>query len=394
MSFQQKLAKQQAKKVFNKYRAKEYTEKWADMRRWVIPPLAGIVQVVTAVCAAALPAYAVQLLTGSWQWGFFVGTILIGAFEVLKRMFVDGATQDFYANGKLGFLNVVGFIAFGLASPASSYFGTPILVEEFAEMPTTTVDSIVQRFDSTAAKLESFWTKQQKEATGQADLVHTNNKATNEQGQVVTAYRVAPVETSLRNVARSAMDSLGQQLSQLEARKAKAIEQASKEHKEATAMRQQEKAALGGWLALVTLLFDLGFIACFLWLNYYDYKLFIQIYGEGAAKLPKKVATKPQLPKDFQKAVKAPESGLKAPKLPLEVVGGGQEKAGAFLEEGGRKYFEGDVLDLGGKPHIVCLKSNGEAKAYPRNQLSSLIGQGGGRTDYWQKMQDLMDSKT
>jgi hypothetical protein len=124
---------------------------------------------------------------------------------------------------------------------------------------------------------------------------------------------------------------------------------------------------VGFWLSIVTLLFEIVFVCCFCWLQYYDFRQAVELglIASGNNRIEPKIKT---ISTDIVKDTEPQQR-------PATNIGFNNE---------GRILYEGD------KKKILCVKSSGELKAYTKSELSTLIGDAlrknkPERAKYWQQ---------
>ena len=345
MQYLEQIRKRRAANLADKFKNKSYSETWQGVR--IAALLSSFfIQAVTAFCALALPAYACKVLFGSWVVGFGVGILLLGAFEVIKRMVTNNTILSYYRKGTFPALGSVAVLLFLAASVASSYFGTPILVKEFAPMPAEVNESALKaHFDTLKSEAVAYWGAVKSDMQDKAVAVHKQN---NWKG--VTTRDARNTQLSFESKVAAAQDSLNNALFQIGESERLTIEGNKAFYQSDFIKAQRERDAVGGWFALVTLIFEGLFILCFIFLNHYDFHEACELglLEAGATfestKSSRESTVKP-IKVDEQKPHQRPSNGI------------------GFHNEGGI---------VNGK--ILCLKANGELKAYSKSQLSSLAG--------------------
>lgn len=278
--------------------------------------------------------------------GFIVGALLLFAFESIKRLVTNNTILTYYRKGVFSWLGGLAVIAFLTASVASSYFGTPILVREFAPMPAeVNEDAIKSRFDSLKSAAVTYWGAVKSDMQAKAKDVHSKN---NWKG--VTTRDARNTQLSFESKAAAAQDSLNKALAVLASQEGSVLSEYKDKYKADLTQAKSERDLVGGWFAIVTLIFELLFIGCFLFLNHYDFHEACELGLLEAnntfesTKSERKSTTKP-IKVEEQKPHQRPANGI------------------GFHNEGG-------IID--GK--ILCKKANGELKAYSKSQLSTLAG--------------------
>jgi hypothetical protein len=361
MQYLEQIRKRRAANLADKFKNKSYSETWQGVRLAALLS-SFFIQAITAFCALALPAYACKVLFGSWIVGFGVGILLLGAFEVIKRMVINNTTLSFYPKIERNAKNeVVGIthssagtkasgaflvVLFLAASVLSSYFGTPILVKEFAPMPAEVNESALKaHFDTLKSEAVAYWSAVKKEMRDEADSVHIKNK-----WMGVTTRDARSTQLALERNAAAAQDSLNNSLFQIGESERLTIEGNKAFYQSDLIKAQRERDAVGGWFALVTLVFEGLFILCFIFLNHYDFHEACELglLEAGAT---------------FESTKSSRESTVKPMKAD-------EQKPSQRTANGIGFHNEGGVVN--GK--ILCLKANGELKAYSKSQLSSLAG--------------------
>ena len=345
MQYLEQIRKRRAANLADKFKNKSYSETWQGVRLVALVS-SFFIQAVTAFCALALPAYACKVLFGSWVVGFAVGFLLLGAFEAIKRMITNNTILSFYRKGTFPVLGSVAVLLFLAASVASSYFGTPILVKEFAPMPAEVNESALKiRFDSLKSSAVAYWSTVKSDMQSKAVDIHKRN---NWKG--VTTRDARKTQLALESKAASAQDSLNSALASIAMQETSTLNRYKETYKSDLTQAKAERESVGGWFAVVTLVFEGLFILCFIFLNHYDFHEACEL---GLLEAGNTFESTKSRPKSTVKPVKVEEQ--KPSQRPANGIG--------FHNEGG-------VVD--GK--ILCKKANGELKAYSKSQLSSLAG--------------------
>jgi hypothetical protein len=115
----------------------------------------------------------------------------------------------------------------------------------------------------------------------------------------------------------------------------------------------------------VTLFLELCFIGCYAWLNYFD---FVEAANLGLVAVPseaKSEIVRPVMPHTSSKVKESEEK--KVPQQRPSNIG--------FNNEG-----------------KIVRTHKGELKPYDSSKLSTIIRQGGSRSDYWQEMKAKLDA--
>jgi hypothetical protein len=345
MQYLEQIRKRRAANLADKFKNKSYSETWQGVRLAALLS-SFFIQAVTAFCALALPAYACKVLFGSWVVGFGVGILLLGAFEVIKRMVTNNTILSYYRKGTFPALGSVAVLLFLAASVASSYFGTPILVKEFAPMPAEVNESALKaHFDTLKSEAVTYWSTVKSDMQAKAIAVHKQN---NWKG--VTTRDARSTQLVMEAKAAAAQDSLNSALASIAAVQSSTISEYKQTYKADLTQAKSERDNVGGWFALVTLLFEGLFILCFIFLNHYDFHEACELGLLEAGTT-------------FESTKSSRESTVK----PMKVE---EQKPSQRTANGIGFHNEGGVVN--GK--ILCLKANGELKAYSKSQLSSLAG--------------------
>ncbi len=196
-----------------------------------------IIQVLTAACALALPAYFFKVLFGSWAVGFVVGAAFLIAFETVKRVMSNNAALSYYKKGAVSVLGALGVISVIAASVAWSYFGTPILVREFSPMPAEpNYQAIIAHFDSLKADAKAYWNAVKTGYLLKANDVHRRN---NWKG--VTTRDARATQLEMERKAAEAQDSLNKALVVIHAKQAETIQDAKEQYKDSTVSAAAEQ---------------------------------------------------------------------------------------------------------------------------------------------------------
>ena len=345
MQYLEQIRKRRAAHLADKFKNKSYSETWQGVRLAALLS-SFFIQAVTGVCALALPAYACKVLFGSWIVGFAVGVLILGAFEVIKRMVTNNTILSFYRKGTFPALGSVAVLLFLAASVASSYFGTPILVKEFAPMPAEVNESALKaHFDTLKSEAVTYWGAVKSDMQDKAVAVHKQN---NWKG--VTTRDARNTQLSFESKAAAAQDSLNSALASIAALQQATLSEYKETYKTDLASAKAERDNVGGWFALVTLLFEGLFILCFIFLNHYDFHEACELGLLEAGNT-------------FESTKSSRESAVK----PMKVE---EQKPHQRTTNGIGFHNEGGIVN--GK--ILCKKANGELKAYSKSQLSSLAG--------------------
>jgi hypothetical protein len=345
MQYLEQIRKRRAANLADKFKNKSYSETWQGVRLAALLS-SFFIQAITAFCALALPAYACKVLFGSWIVGFGVGILLLGAFEVIKRMVTNNTILSYYRKGTFPALGAVAVLLFLAASVLSSYFGTPILVKEFAPMPAEVNESALKaHFDTLKSEAVAYWGAVKSDMQAKAVEIHKQN---NWLGVTVKEARTA--QLAIEAKATAAQDSLNNSLFQIGESERLTIEGNKAFYQSDLIKAQRERDNVGGWFALVTLVFEGLFILCFIFLNHYDFHEACELglLEAGAT---------------FESTKSSRESTVK----PIKAD---EQKPSQRTANGIGFHNEGGVVN--GK--ILCLKANGELKAYSKSQLSSLAG--------------------
>jgi hypothetical protein len=330
------------------------------------------VQIVTAVLALALPAYAFKVLFGNWIAGFVVGSILLAFFESVKHLTVNKVAVKFWGKGRID-MPLTAFVLLILcASVSSSYFGTPILVREFSPKPVKPIESdIVKAFDSSKVTLTAYYTGQKADFEQKAAAIFSANSW---KGTLTREAR--PAQLEMQKGAKAAADSLTAGLARIEAQKEAAIASAMSDYNKAVQRSASETENVGFWLGIVTLILEFSFIGCFFWLQYYDFRAAIDLGIIKSHKEAKQtVITKPApTVTEMQDAQPRPSSNTNI----------------GF-------HNEGKIVLKDGEPAIYCQTEEG-LKPFSKSVLAVYISRDKKRgnfkrAEYWQAMKSKLSSK-
>lgn len=363
------------RKLAAKFEDKDFVERWRPIRQ-ASGPTTILLQVLTGFLAVSFVAYGVKLLSGSWSLGFIIGASLVFVFEYFKRSIVDNTSANAVKKRSISLFGVAALLLFTSASTISSYFGTPIIVEEFAPMPAKVNEAaIFARYDSLREEAEAYWLSEKEAALALAAEVHKKN---NWKGVTVRAAR--STELKFKEAAKSATDSLNSRLAAIGAAEASTLNKAEEEFITATAKRQKEKSNLGNILGGVTLFLELCFLYLYFWVNYYDFREACKV---GLITPQSKVQSKQQAPvnTDFKEQSKKESLGS----------GAGQRGSGIGFNQ------EGRIVKEGSKLKILCEVKDG-LKAYDASYLSTLFREadkkGQPKAEYWkEKLEALRKAK-
>lgn len=261
----------------DKFQNKPHHEEWQTVR-YVTLAASVILQLITAACAVAGPAYLVKMLFGSWPAGLFVGCIVMVLFEFSKRSIVAIKMKQFVKNRRLGAFSWAALVTVSGLSILSSFLGTPLLVQELALQPSEAMEAVTapirEKRDAAVAQLKA----QQKEAKRAAKELKA--AASTKGGQLF--HNSAGAVSAITLQASSFSDSIAKieafyrEKEQQAISKASATLRAEKETKEA----QVETAGIV--FSLVCLFFEVLFIFCSWWLQDYDWKEYLYIEQGGA----------------------------------------------------------------------------------------------------------------
>jgi hypothetical protein len=352
----------------DKYKNKEYSKKWKPLRISSNPTTIGI-QAITSLLACALPAWLIQVITGSWYTGFLLGGIVMFVIEYWKRYIVNHATIGIikakYGIDKFPVSTTFAALLFLGVSMASSGIGTPILVENFAPMPVQpSQEAIKTPYADRKSQAVQYWQEVKESALSKAKEVHSKN---NWKGVTVKGARSSVLAYEMQ--AKASTDSLNAALAKIEAEQSAALSKANEDYITSTSKRTTQKSSVGYWLMFVTLFLELCFIGCYAWLNYYDFREAAELglVSAGSTEESKRRST-----------IKPKE--VKESNVPQ------QRTANAIGFNN-----EGKVLDEGGKLKILCKTRNG-LKAYDSSYLSKLVSstQGQPKHSYWVDMRDKL----
>ena len=364
MNYWEIINERRRKHLKDKYTIKPYHSVWRGLR-FAMLPTSYLIQLITAVLACALPAYAVQIITGSWVYGFAVGAVLMFVFEYIKRAIVNNTAVGYFNKGTVSFVGIVAVLLVIGLSVASSGIGTPILVENFAPMPVQpSQEAIKAPYADRKAQAVQYWQEVKESALSKAKEVHSKN---NWKGVTVKGARSSVLAYEMQ--AKASTDSLNAALAKIEAEQSAELSKANEDYISATSKRTNQKSSLGYWLMFVTLFLELCFIGCYAWLNYYDFREAAELglVSVGSTEESKRRST-----------IKPKE--VKESNIPQ------QRTANAIGFNN-----EGKVLDEGGKLKILCKTRNG-LKAYDSSYLSKLVSstQGQPKHSYWVEMRDKL----
>lgn len=274
---QQHQQQARAEALRDKFQDKPHHEEWQSVR-YVALAASVVLQLITAACAVAGPAYLVKMLFGSWPAGLFVGCIVMVLFEFSKRSIVSIKMKQLVKSHRLGAFSWAALVAVSGLSILSSFLGTPLLVQELALQPSEAMEAVTapirEKRDQAVAQLKA----QQKEAkqaakelkaaasTSDGQLYHNSSGAVAAMTLQASSFSdsIAKIEAFYREKEEQAISE------------ASATLQAEKETKEA----QVETAGIV--FSLVCLFFEVLFIFCSWWLQDYDWKEYLYIEQGGA----------------------------------------------------------------------------------------------------------------
>ena len=364
------LKERRHKHLKDKYTIKEYHEVWRGLRLAMLPT-SYLIQLITAVLACALPAYAVQVLTGSWVYGFAVGAVIMLLFEYIKRTIVNNTVLSYFNGKGISIVGSLAVLSVLCLSVASSGIGTPILVENFAPMPETPNESIiVDKYKTAKDSTKDYWSSLESSALIAAKEVHSRN---NWKGVTVKGARSTVL--GFKDQAKAAKDSLTKDLSLLTAKQDAELTKLWDSYDSDSKDRTVQKSNVGFWLMWVTLFLELCFIGCYAWLNYFDFVEAANLGLVGGQSEAKLEIVRPVV---SQTSNKVKDSATKiAAEHPPNNIGFNNE---------------GRIVNQGTKLSIVCRTHKGELKFYDSSKLSTIIRQGGSRSDYWQDMKSKLDA--
>jgi len=364
------LKERRHKHLKDKYTIKEYHEVWRGLRLAMLPT-SYLIQVITAVLACALPAYAVQVLTGSWLYGFLAGGVIMFIFEYIKRTIVNNTVLTYFQGKGISIVGSLAVLAVLCLSVASSGIGTPILVENFAPMPDKPLENeVIRKYEAAKDSTKAYWSEVEKSALLAAKEVHSKN---NWKGVTVRGARATVL--GFKDQAKAAKDSLTKALSFLTAKQDAELTKLWDSYELDTDKRTAQKANVGFWLMWVTLFLELCFIGCYAWLNYFD---FVEAANLGLVAVPseaKSEIVRPVVPHTSSKVKESEEK--KVPHQRPSNIGFNNE---------------GKIVNEGTKLSIICRTYKGDLKPYDSSKLSTIIRQGGSRVDYWQDMKSKLDA--
>lgn len=370
MKHWQILKERRHKHLKDKYTIKEYHEVWRGLRLAMLPT-SYLIQVITAVLACALPAYAVQILTGSWAYGFLAGGVIMFIFEYIKRTIVNNTVLTYFQGKGISIVGILAVFTVLFLSVASSGIGTPILVENFAPMPDKPLESeVIRKYDAAKDSTKAYWSEVEKNAISERDTVIKKN---NWKGVVVQAAQATVAQ--LNKQVHNASDSLTKALSLITAKQDSELTKLWDSYETDTGKRKAQKANVGFWLMWVTLFLELCFIGCYAWLNYFD---FVEAANLGLVAVPSEAKlekVRPVVPHTSSKVKESEEK--KVPQQRPTNIGFNNE---------------GKIVNEGTKLSIICRTHKGELKPYDSSKLSTIIRQGGSRSDYWQEMKAKLDA--
>ena len=364
---------ERAAKLSNKFASKSYSENWKSLKTFIYP-VAFLIQLITATLAVALPAYLVKVISGSWLLGFIIGGAVLVLFEILKRIIVNKTIVEVFKMKREGRTPIAGIALVGLilaASVASSTFGTPILVEEFSPVPAPfNEEAVLVKYDSLRAEASVYWQEQKKAAESKAKDIHSRNSW---KGTTVKAARASVL--ALEDQAKATTDSLNNALAGIAVAEAKALEAGAAERAATIEEAEVAKGVVGIALAFVTLAFEVVFILCFYWLNYYDYREAVEL-GLVTSKSSK----------SFTKSSKSSSNSRKSSSKTSKVEVAASQRIGFNTE------VEGKIVEEAGKLKILCSTRSG-LKAYDKAYLSTLISatKGQKKNSYWKEKKEELE---
>jgi hypothetical protein len=359
-------AKKAAKAAYlkNKFKQRSYCSTWNNLRAAVYP-LTYLLQIITAALAVACPAYCVFVLSGSWLAGFLIGGLLICCFEYFKRHIVNNAVLSYFKRFALSTYSILILLAVTSVSVAFSCIGTPIIVSEFSpKVKQAEKSAVIAPFLDQEKQAAKYWQGVKKDAEQKAAQVFSQN---NWRGVIVKAARKEKLAFDMQ--AKAAQDSLNNALAAIQAGKEKELSKQAALYAEQSTKQTKELQSIGFILAFVTLGFELLFILCFVWLNYFDYRQALEL---GLITL--------------QSFKSTPESTAKAIQVP-KVEQEAQQRGGIGFNS------EGKILNDGGRLKILC-KTRAGLKAYDSAYLSTLCSgtKGQPKNKYWQDMRQKLEA--
>lgn len=371
MQYLEQIKKRRTENLRDKFRNKPYSETWGAVRSLSLVSTF-ILQTITAFCALGLPAFGVYVLFGSWYVGFAVGAVLLLAFESIKRIIVNNSVLSYYRRGRVSVISAAGVLLCLAASIGSSYFGTPILVQEFSPAPESVNKSAISsRFDSMRVATVAYWQGVKSEHLSKAEEIHAQN---NWKG--VTTRDARGTKLALEHRAVAAQDSINTTLANIAALEAVTLQEAEASYKDAVRLHNTRKEIVGDYFALATLVMELLFICAFVFLNHYDFheacELGLLEAGESR--------------KSINKSLESTDKPIKVEEV----------KAGQRHGNGIGFHNEGGIVTSGNLPKVLCRKSNGELKAYTKSELSTLAGDAERkgnetRAKYWLEMRGRLE---
>lgn len=277
MNHDQHNQQARAEALREKFQDKPYFEEWQGVR-YVALAASVILQLITAACAIAGPAYLVKMLFGSWPAGLFVGCIVMLLFEFSKRAIVSIKMKQFVKTRRLGVFSWAALLIVSGLSILSSFLGTPLLVQELALQPSEAMDAVTapirEKRDAAVAQLKT----QQKEAKQAAKELKA--AASTRDGQLF--HNSAGAVSSLTVQASSFSDSIAKIEAFYREKEEQAISEASATLKAEKETKEAQVETAGIVFSLVCLFFEVLFIFCSWWLQDYDWKEYLHIEQGGA----------------------------------------------------------------------------------------------------------------
>ena len=305
--YKAKRAKRKAEKLANKYKIKSFTDKW-DLFNTVIKWSSYKLQTLSLLTASVFMYYTVYTQTGSMYISLASTLVLLGFFEILKRISTSTIFKTYHQENIINY-SLALFVTFCMVgSIFLSYKGAPLLSEHFAPKPELIdIDKVKV---AQAAKMDSMhahWNSLINASISETEKFEDKNtiKAGKYKDQLVWGQNENLADLQKATTKHRADYATASTL--LSEFHAKEIENLKAENKARLVTANSEQKTTGEFMAVCTLLFELLTVLAIAFNEYYDFRSALELEDSKLAVETEKLVSikavetassaKPQQPK-------------------------------------------------------------------------------------------------
>jgi hypothetical protein len=301
-------------------------------------------QFASLLTALTLPASWVHSVCYNWGLGFIIAFSFLLLLEILKRIIISKAIKNGYQYKRWLSFGMFAGLLLSVASITSSTLGTPILIKEFGAAPTLKDSAAIEAaYLSKQSEIKNYWLPQIEKAEIDAKDTHDANK-----WKGVTTRKARPIVLEYQKKAQGYQDSLNNALVLASTMYSSALLSVDNHNKGAMGKDEQNKADTGHILGFITFGFELLFLLCTFWREYYDYyREMLELAGDESKTTKSDTKSSESADKSEEKQDESKSSSI-----------------GFFGKS------EGHIFNN----TIAFEKADKSLKYYPAHKLSSMIG--------------------